>query len=55
MEIETKIAIFKGRQIRKIIYNNEWWFLVINVIEALTDSERPSVYWTAMKARVKDE
>lgn len=27
----------------------------MDVIYALTDSDRPSVYWTAMKARVKDE
>jgi len=27
----------------------------VDVVEALTDSDRPSVYWTAMKARVKDE
>jgi len=51
----TKIALFKGKKIRKTIYNNEWWFSVIDVIEALTDSDRPSVYWTAMKARVKNE
>ena len=51
----TKIAIFKGKQIRKILYQNEWWFSVVDVIEALTDSDRPSAYWTAMKARVKGE
>ena len=51
----TKIALFKGKEIRKILFQNEWWFSVIDVIEALTDSDRPSVYWTAMKARVKDE
>jgi len=28
---------------------------VVDVVEALTDSNRPSVYWTAMKARVKGE
>ena len=27
----TKIAIFKGKQIRKVIYNNEWWFSVVDV------------------------
>lgn len=27
----------------------------MDVIEVLTDSDRPSVYWTAMKARVKNE
>ncbi len=34
----TKIAIFKGKQIRKTIYKNEWWFSVADVVEVLTDS-----------------
>ena len=51
----AKIALFKGKKIRKILFQNEWWFSVVDVIEALTDSDRPSVYWTAMKARVKGE
>lgn len=36
----TKIAIFKGKQIRKTIYKNEWWFSVIDVVAALTDSPK---------------
>lgn len=51
----TKIAIFKGKKIRKILLNGEWWFSVVDVIEALTDSTQPSKYWTAMKARVQSE
>ena len=51
----TKIALFRGKKIRKTIYNNEWWFSVVDVIEALTDSARASAYWTAMKVRVKNE
>ena len=51
----NKIAIFNGKGIRKIIYNNEWWFSVVDVIAALTDSLKPKVYWSAMKARVKCE
>ena len=52
---ETKIAFFKGKEVRKVLYNKEWWFSVVDVIEVLTDSDRPSVYWTAMKARVQNE
>ncbi|PJE66945.1 phage antirepressor protein, partial [Candidatus Shapirobacteria bacterium CG10_big_fil_rev_8_21_14_0_10_36_6] len=52
--MDTKIAIFKGNEVRKIIFKNEWWFSVIDVIQALTDSTQPSKYWTAMKARVED-
>ncbi len=53
--ITTKIAVFKGKEIRKTIYNNEWWFSVVDVVEALTDSAKPRVYWNAMKTRVKSE
>ncbi len=55
MEANTKIAIFKNKQIRKTIHQNEWWFSVIDVIQALTDSSDPNDYWYRMKMRVKDE
>ncbi|MFZ2202475.1 MAG: Bro-N domain-containing protein [Microgenomates group bacterium] len=55
MEETTKIAIFKGQKIRKIIYQNEWWFSVIDVISSLTDSLNPRDYWYKMKIRVKSE
>jgi len=51
----TKIALFKGRKIRRTLYNNEWWFSVIDVISALTDSLNPNDYWYKMKIRVKSE
>jgi len=51
----TKIAIFQKKEIRKIIYNNEWWFSAIDVIGALTDSANPNDYWYRMKVRVKSE
>ncbi|OGY09833.1 MAG: hypothetical protein A2782_03545 [Candidatus Blackburnbacteria bacterium RIFCSPHIGHO2_01_FULL_43_15b] len=34
----TKVAIFKGKKVRKTIYNNEWWFSVVDVCGALTES-----------------
>lgn len=51
----NKIAIFRKRNIRRVVYKNEWWFSVVDVIEALTDSRKPRVYWNAMKTRVKKE
>lgn len=53
--METKIAIFKGKQVRKVIHENKWWFSVIDVVEVLTDSVKPRDYWYKMKIRVKDE
>ncbi len=55
MNLGTKIAVFKGKAIRKTIYNNEWWFSVVDVVGALTDSENPRDYWYKMKVRVKSE
>ncbi|MFZ5365467.1 MAG: Bro-N domain-containing protein [Patescibacteria group bacterium] len=51
----TKIALFKGKEIRKTLFENEWWFSVIDIVEALTDSVKPRVYWNAMKTRVKSD
>jgi prophage antirepressor-like protein len=51
----NNIALFKGKQIRRLIYNNEWWFSVVDVVAALTDSTNANDYWYKMKIRVKDE
>lgn len=53
--ITTKIALFKGKKIRKTLHQNEWWFSVIDVIAALTDSTNPRDYWYKMKIRVLSE
>lgn len=47
----TKIAIFKGKKIRKIIYRDEWWFVIIDVVTALTDSIQPDGYIKDMRRR----
>ncbi len=51
----TKIAVFKGKKVRKTIHNNEWWFSVIDIIEALTGTERPRKYWNDLKKKLADE
>ena len=53
--LSTKIAVFRGRKVRKTIHNNEWWFSVIDIIAVLTDSVNPNDYWYKMKIRVKSE
>ena len=50
-----KIAVFKGKEIRKTIYKNEWWFSVIDVIGVLTDSSIPRRYWSDLKIKIKLE
>lgn len=47
----VKIAIFQKKEIRKTIYNNEWWFSVVDIVEALTESPTPRQYWEKVKKR----
>ncbi|KKQ67114.1 MAG: Prophage antirepressor [Candidatus Daviesbacteria bacterium GW2011_GWA2_38_24] len=47
----TKIAIFRNRKIRKTIHKNEWWFVITDVIVALTDSQNPKQYLKNMLNR----
>ena len=51
MQQHTQIAIFKGRTIRKTLHNNEWWFVVEDVVLALTDTVNPKDYINKMRRR----
>ena len=48
---ETRIALFQRKEIRRTIHNNEWWFVVEDVVHALTDSADPKQYIQRMKQR----
>ncbi|PIR78023.1 MAG: phage antirepressor protein [Candidatus Magasanikbacteria bacterium CG10_big_fil_rev_8_21_14_0_10_36_16] len=50
----TKIAIFRKKEIRKVIHNNEWWFSVADVIEVLTDTADIRDYIKKMRKRDKE-
>ena len=47
----NKIAVFKGKEIRKTIHKNEWWFSVADVVEILTDSTNIRDYVKKMRKR----
>ena len=47
----SKIAIFKGKQIRKVIHQDEWWFVVKDVIDILTDTVNSTDYIKKMRER----
>ena len=52
-EQSTEIALFRGKQIRKTIYNDEWWFSVIDIIEILAETKNPTDY--IKKVRKRDQ
>ena len=52
---KTKLAIFKGKKIRRTIYKNEWWFSVVDVCGALAESINSGAYWRKLKQRLNEE
>jgi DNA-damage-inducible protein D len=50
-EQSTQIALFRGKEIRKTLHNNEWWFSVSDVVEALTDSKDSKQYIKRIRSR----
>ncbi|MEA3362480.1 MAG: Bro-N domain-containing protein [Thermodesulfobacteriota bacterium] len=49
-----KLAIFKGKEIRRTLHNDAWWFVITDVISALTDSVNPAGYIKDMRRRDKE-
>ena len=49
------MALFEGKEIRKVLYKKKWWFSVIDVVAALTESINSRDYWYKMKVRVETE
>lgn len=45
-------AMFRGREIRRVCHDDEWLFSVVDVIAAITDSDRPSGYWTDLRSKM---
>ena len=51
----NQIALFRGKSIRRTLHNNEWWFSVVDVCGALTDSADSGAYWRKLKQRLSEE
>ncbi|MEY4489964.1 MAG: hypothetical protein RIQ79_2472 [Verrucomicrobiota bacterium] len=49
--METRIALFQKKEIRKTLHADEWWFVIVDVVAALTDSVNPAGYLKDMRRR----
>ncbi len=53
-ERKSNLALFDGQQIRKLYHAGEWWFVITDIIAALTDAADPTDYWKKMRRRDPD-
>jgi prophage antirepressor-like protein len=47
----SNIALFEERQVRRLFHNDEWWFVLVDIVSALTDSVNPSDYLKKLRRR----
>lgn len=52
---DTHIALFKGKAIRRKLVGDKWYFSIVDVVGALTESERPRKYWADLKSNLINE
>ena len=50
----THIAIFHGKTIRRKLVDDKWFFSVVDIVGALTESGDPNDYWYRLKRREKE-
>ena len=57
MTKESAIQIFEDKQVRSLWDAEQelWFFSVIDVIEILTNTDRPRKYWSDLKSKLKKE
>lgn len=57
MEKQNEIKIFDDKKVRTLwdADQEKWYLSIIDVIEVLTNSDRPRKYWSDLKAKLKNE
>ena len=57
MTKESAIQLFEQKQVRSLWDSEQekWYFSVIDVIEILTETDRPRKYWSDLKSKLKSE
>jgi len=54
MDEKNALVVFQDKKIRRIWYNKEWYFSVVDVVEALTNSADAKDYWYRLKKREQE-
>ena len=54
MNKNNALVVFQDNKIRRVWHENEWYFSVVDVVGALTESLDPKDYWYRLKQREKE-
>ncbi|MCG2737597.1 MAG: hypothetical protein L6282_14530 [Candidatus Methanoperedenaceae archaeon] len=53
----NEMILFQDKKVRRIWNesNQKWYFSIVDVVEVLTESNRPRKYWNDLKSKLKNE
>ncbi len=51
MDENKALVVFQDKKIRRLWHDNEWYFSVTDIVQALTESPSPRQYWGVLKSR----
>ena len=58
MEEKNKFVVFQDKNIRRIWYNDEWYYSIIDIVAILTEQEdfqTARKYWNKLSQRLREE
>lgn len=50
-----ELVLFENSKIRRQMYNDEWFYSIVDIISILTNSKKPKDYWYKLKKRLDTE
>lgn len=54
-EGESQLALFKGKAIRQVFHDDEWFFSIVDTISAITETDRARQYWSDLKTQLAEK
>jgi DNA-damage-inducible protein D len=52
---QNKVVLFQEKNIRRVWYEEQWFFSIIDVVGVLSESVDPQRYWSVLKSRLKKQ
>ena len=47
----SNLTLFEGGQLRKVLHEGAWWFVIVDVVAVLAGSANPASYLRDMRRR----
>ena len=53
--MSKEFIVFRGKKIRRVLYNGEWFFSIVDVVGILSESKDSRKYWNKLNQRLREE